>query len=776
MKASFLFPGVLAAFLAGCVQTPTTPAPAPAAPTGAAAPKAVDGAFDDDAHPLTPVESAVIAAGKDRARLAALEQQLLATVLQPGADRLAAQEAAHHLGFVMQSGPAGPNPATLKALAPLLTDPVRADFARLALDRVPGPAIYALYLEALPHAAGRERVGIINSLGVRQVAAAVPLLAGLLAGDDAPAASAAAAALGRIGGPAALSALESAPQPRDPVVLNARLDAARKAGSEALARTAGTIFGGTDAPLPQRAAALRALIDAKPDRAVAEIDDALKGNVRALQAVAIQSVVSLPAGDAAAQLAGRLSEYPAEMQIELLAALGNRGDAGAVPGALKALQGSDESVRLAAIDALGRLPGSVEVARALAPVAAGSGPEAKAAFASLARLNGPGIDDLVRSSAAAGDDRLRALFIQQIAARNLTDALPFLLSLRESPVEALRLEALDALRLIAGTAEEDALISWTLAAPAKSAEQTRANRALVTTILRNDDPVARTDRVVAALDRADTAGRLTLLPVLSRTGGPNALTALQTLAVGPVEAEAAAAAAELGRWPDFSALAVAANTAGRTGFPSVRNAAVRSAVALYSRMNRAPNAAETELACRLAAVPLEHVDKQALLGVLSLCATPAALAAAEHFVTDAAVTEYARDAVDAISSNLAGPPVWTATADAGNLGNLSDGKPETHWMGQNTPDQWIMADLHRSRPVRKVILDSSDHRGWGYPAHVEICVSDDPAQPGPARAELDGERVLNIVQLPAGVRGRYVWIKQTGKRDAPWSIGELVIQ
>ena len=67
-------PGLLLLLAAGC----TTPAVAPQ-PATPPAPVA-DGAFDDDAHPPTKIELAVIAAGKDPAKLAALERDLLATM------------------------------------------------------------------------------------------------------------------------------------------------------------------------------------------------------------------------------------------------------------------------------------------------------------------------------------------------------------------------------------------------------------------------------------------------------------------------------------------------------------------------------------------------------------------------------------------------------------------------------------------------------------------------------------------------------------------------
>jgi hypothetical protein len=42
--------------------------------------------------------------------------------------------------------------------------------------------------------------------------------------------------------------------------------------------------------------------------------------------------------------------------------------------------------------------------------------------------------------------------------------------------------------------------------------------------------------------------------------------------------------------------------------------------------------------------------------------------------------------------------------------------------------------------------------------------------------EGEGERGETVITLPAGVRGRYVWIRLTGRRDAPLAISELRVE
>jgi len=764
---------------AGCTtptSTPASKAPAsPAAPAAAARPAV--GAFDDDQRPLNQAEKIVNAAGLDRTRLAAAERDLLAIVTNPQSSAADAQDAAQQLGYVLLNGSADSHAASLTALAPLLADPARSDNARLALDRTPGASVDALYLQALATTNGRTRLGLIDAAGARRIAGAVPVLASLVNDADDATADLAASALGRIAGSAALDALAAAKNPLAPAVLKARLEAAAKADAATAARVATEIHQNTSVPLGLRATALRQLIAANSASAVETIHTALAGNEPAFHAVAIESVRSLSAADAGARLAARLDAYAPAVQAALTTALGYRGDAGAVPALLKAVDRTEGPVRLATLDTLGRLPGTPDVARKLAALALGKGDEAKAASAALARLNGPGLDELIRNGAAAeSDNALRVVYIQQIAARNLTEAIPFLFTLRQSSVESLRLEALDALRLIAAPADQSAVAAWATGAANRN-EQNRAVRALITIILRDGAVATRAAPVLAALETGDASARLVLLPVLSRVTGAPAVAMAARLARDADAAVAAAATAELARWPDAEALPALVDLAVATGSDSIRAASVQGAARFLAFRTPTVAASRSAQARALLGLPLSPSTRTALINVLSLCADAEALASARGFTNDAdaGVATAARDAVDAITSNLAGAPVMTASADSDGAARLVDGNADTFWQVPVELGLWIRADLHNTRPVRKLTLEHGN-RGWGYPGEFTVQVSDNPEQPGEAVAVGEGDRNGSVIALPSGTRGRYVWVRVTKLREAPIAICEMIVE
>lgn len=759
---------------AGCT-IPTTPKPpaetAPPAPTAA---RVAEGAFDDDPRPVTPAEQIVNSAGLDAAKLAAAQQSLLSILQKPDAPAAERQEAAQQLGYILLTGDSAGHAATLNSLAPMLADPAQSDLARLALDRAPGASIDTLYLQALLSSSGRTQLGIIDAIGSRGIGAATPTLAGLL--NNSQTTAAAASALGRIGGPAALEALAQAKDQQATVVVSARLAAAAKTDAPTAAKIAGEIYREPANPRSQRTAALRQLLAASPTAALEIIHDVLTQPEPAFHQVAIEAVTSLGGSEVGARLAANLAAYAPGVQSALIAALGQRNDASAVPGLLKVLDGSEASVRPAALDALGRLPGNLDVAKRLATLAAGNGDEAKAASAALTRLNGPGIDEFIRASAAGnGDDALRAVFIQQIANRNLTEAIPFLFSLRQSPVESLRLEALDALRLIALASDQQALIDWAVGTKDRT-ESARAVRALITLILRDGTVATRAAPVLAALESGEAAAKITLLPVLSRVAGAPAIATAAKLARSDDEAVAKAATAELTRWPDASAQPALIELVSFTSSSAIRDAATQGAARFLADRKNATPALRSLYTRQLLALPLEPTARNAMLHVLSLCADQEALACAKQFLTDAATAAAAQDAVDAITSNLAGAPAITASEEGDKSALMLDDKRNTFWSIPNAPGGWLLLDLHHSRPVRKITLDQG-RREWDWPDRLEICVSNDPTKPGDVLFQMEGEQGQTIAKLPAGTRGRYVWLRQEGSRpNNAWAVAELLVE
>jgi hypothetical protein len=156
--------------------------------------------WGSDIAALEPIDKAAQAAhGKPAARKE-LETRL-APVLKGNAPRAAKDFVCRKLALIGTA-------LSVPALAELLANEDLGHMARYALERIPGPEADKALREALPKVNGRNKTGLIDSLGVRRDGASTARLAALLNSSEAQAAAAAAIALGEIGNSEAAKALE----------------------------------------------------------------------------------------------------------------------------------------------------------------------------------------------------------------------------------------------------------------------------------------------------------------------------------------------------------------------------------------------------------------------------------------------------------------------------------------------------------------------------------------------------------------------------------------
>ena len=713
------------------------------------------------------------AAGLDPAKLAALEASLLALLRNKDATFAARQAATQRLGLILALGPVKLNAASLRPLGTMLADEQDSDLARFALEPVGGGVIDALFVTALGKTTGRTRLALIDSVARRASGVAVSVLTKLLADPDATTAAAAAKALGAIGSPEALAALQASPEPGPRAVAAAKLIAATRLPASTAVPLLQEIRTAAADPA-QRSAALRALLEIDPVNAPATTVTVLGGDDWAMKQVALESLYASRAPGLVAALLGPLASWDAPTQSGVIAVLGRRGEAAATAAIVTAAAHADAEVRGAAITALGTLPGTAETALVLAKLSAGSdAAEAKAARLSLARLNGLGVSAAILAGAEKGEAATRVAFIEQLALRNQTEGLPLLLKFRADPDATVRAAAATAYGDLAPIADVQTLLDWTLAATDPN-EQSRALRALVTLTLRNPAVATRGQSANAAIESAKPEAALRLLPALGRIGGAPSAESAARLALGSDAKVADAALAALTRWSDATALASLATVAEKTPVPAAREAAVEGVIAYFERQRAPWGEDDTLVVARVLAVSVDPTVRGRLLKLLNRAGDSAALALAKSLKEDAAVGAAAREAAEIITANLAGPANVRVSGGSG-AGNIMDGKTSSRWTVPQVGDEWVEIDFKLARPVHRLTLDQSGRNG-DFPESYAVHVTDDLTNPGAAVATGTGQTGKTVIALPAGTRGRYVIIKNVAERlDGWWAIAELYV-
>ena len=148
--------------------------------------------FGDSREPLTAVEDLVRESLASPEASKALAAQLTAFV-GSSATPDAKQFAWRQLAIIGSA-------ENVPALAPYLLKEDASDMARYALQPIPGKEVDEAFLNALPKASAKIKIGIIDSLGARKSKAAVKALTPLSADKDPQIAAAAKSALARIKG------------------------------------------------------------------------------------------------------------------------------------------------------------------------------------------------------------------------------------------------------------------------------------------------------------------------------------------------------------------------------------------------------------------------------------------------------------------------------------------------------------------------------------------------------------------------------------------------
>jgi HEAT repeat protein/uncharacterized protein (DUF1778 family) len=268
------------------------------------------------------------------------------------------------------------------------------------------------------------------------------------------------------------------------------------------------------------------------------------------RAIGLDRIRHAAKGEAATgKFAALLAKLPAERQIELIGALGDRGDKAAIPAITALLVASQEpAVRAAAVQGLGVLGSGTEVAVLKRSLAAAE-PEKSAARRALTILRGDDAVKQIVEAAEFGEPGLRPVFIDILAERRARSALPALVKTTGDADGAVRSAAMRALGKLGGPDQVAGMVTGLLKAAA-GGERDQAERAVVAVCTQNTGKEKSADVFLAAFKAAGDADRDTLLPALGRIGGPAAMAIVDGLINDPDPAKRQFGLKALTRWPD----------------------------------------------------------------------------------------------------------------------------------------------------------------------------------------------------------------------------------
>lgn len=390
-------------------------------------------------------------------RSAETEADLIA-ILQSDASAVRKSEACRQLRLVG-------TPRSVPALAGLLTDERVGHAARHALEGLALPAADAALRDALGKTTGPLRAGLADSLGWRADGTAVPVLRPLLADPDATVAAAAASALGRIGGPDALAALDAASPGPASALRTAVNEAVLRCADQLLAAGRVTEARGiyerlvkADAPDQFRVAAHLGLFRCAGPELAAQVKSAFRGGEPAAELAALQMAGELRVPQATAVVTELLPTARPELQVGLLALLRAGGDASALPSVVAAGRSSHPAVRRAAWEALGELGDASVVPLLTEAAAVREGDEQKAARQALATLRRGEVTVAMLTALSTATPAEQAELVRTLTVRDEREAVPALLELARTGRSAVRAAAWRALGSLVDGSQAGALV------------------------------------------------------------------------------------------------------------------------------------------------------------------------------------------------------------------------------------------------------------------------------------------------------------------------------
>lgn len=450
------------------------------------------------------------------------------------------------------------SPDAVPELAKLLSNEQLASWARIALEAIPGPASDEALRKAVPTLKGRLLTGVINSIGVRQDAAAVEALTAPLKDQDAEVASAAAVALGRIGNAAASKTLRQsltgAPATVRSAIAEGCILCAERLLADGQPAEAAQIYDElrkADLPKQRKLEATRGSILARKAEGIPLLVEQLRSPDKPFFYLGLSTARELPGPEVASALAAEFVGAASDRAALLLYTLADRNDTAQLPAVLQATTSGPKPVRLAAIEVLPRLGNPSCVPPLLAIATADDEELAAAAKAALAKLPGEKIDADIKTRLASAQGKSLPVLIELVGLRRI-DAKADLLKAADHPQAGVRGAALMALGETIVLDELGVLVSEVVK-PKHPEDAQVAQLALKTACVRMPDADACAGQLASAMANAPVATKVTLLEIIGSMGGAKALEALGAAAkTGDPQLQDASTRA-LGEWLNVDA-------------------------------------------------------------------------------------------------------------------------------------------------------------------------------------------------------------------------------
>ena len=340
-------------------------------------------------------------------------------------------------------------------VAPLLADKELSSWARTTLEAIPGTAADNALRNALGKLEGRLLVGVINSIAVRRDAGAVDSLVQKLNDTDASVASAAAVALGHIGGEKAAKALTESLSNTQGEVRSAAAEGCILCAEQFMEQNKRTeavklydTVRKADVADQRHLEAIRGAILARQSDGLPLLIEQLRSDDTKRLGIGLRTARELPGRDVTEALAVEMERLSLDRRPLLLLALADRSDSAVLPIVEKVAKSGSKDLRITAIKILIEL-GDVTCVPILLEAATEDDAELKqAAMETLVRLPGKDVDKDMLARMPQAKGKLKQVLIELAGQRQIHEALPVVASSLHDADDEIRGAAVNTISII----------------------------------------------------------------------------------------------------------------------------------------------------------------------------------------------------------------------------------------------------------------------------------------------------------------------------------------
>jgi len=539
-----------------------------------------------------------------------------------------------------------------------------SDMARYALEKIPGASADRALIEGLRKSEGKVKIGIISSLGGREVQDCVPILGELIYDPDASIGISATKALGQIANPdAALllsNALEKTKGKIQIEVAASLLRCAEKYLANKDLKSSADIYARLltlELPTPIRQAAMKGMIASSGNSARKLVVDVLTGKEKELYAPAISMIEDIFDGSTIQELRALLPNLPPENQVQLLAVMAHYRDKAILSTAIEATKSEESDVRVAGLKALQTLGDASTVELLTFHAAKAEGEEKTVARNSLWGIPGSDVDQVILQSLVKDPDPdIQNELMMSIGERRIYAGKEHLFEKAGSSNSKIRLQAIKTLKEIAAPSDLTRLVHLLLERTDET-EQEEIKSTIWATARKISNPIGRADAVKAMLPSVqDIKGRCALYRVLGMIGDDSSLPLIRTALAEENEQTHDAAVRALADWPTITPRDDLVKIARTSSNPVHQVLALRA----YLRMVEMDEYLSPEDAIRTLkkalAIAKRAEEKKTILSILTGFACKDALRLAKSMTKDKEVKAEAKLAVEKIKAKLEKKP------------------------------------------------------------------------------------------------------------------------